>query len=173
MLNIYFFSSMFVGGIYMGSEMFLASGMVKSLQDDSSDGIIIFGTLMIAAPSFFYFGLPVATNLNVSPKNKMLIVPILILIPIFGCIPLAKTLTDEDVASNFAMYLITGPPVALFFWLFMIMVYLYRRRFFYLVVSFTCLFFWVPIYVLKVADVADVFDGASSVFSGLVYFLIM
>lgn len=164
---------MIAGGLYIGSEMFLASGMVKSLQQSSSDGIVIFGVLMLAAPSFFYFGLPIATNLSVSPKNKMLIVPILILVPIFGCIPLAKTLQDDDVASDFAMYLITGPPVALFFWLLMIMVYLYRRRVFYLLIAFTCLFFWVPIYVLKVAEVADVFEGASSVFSGLVYFFII
>lgn len=157
--NINLIASLVVGAAYIGIEIFLSIGLVKSGAQSEISGVIIFSILLVTTPAFLHFGLPIVTNLNASTKNKMLFVPILVIIPIVGLLRVSQKLTDSNTASSFSIYLITGPPVALFFWLLMVMINLYKRRVFYWLMIGTCLFFWIPVYILSPVSTTSVFGG--------------
>lgn len=169
--NINLIASLVIGGIYIAIEMFLSVSVVKGGQQSSSSSIIIFAALLVAIPIFLHLGLPLVTNLKISAKNKMLVVPILVIIPVVGFIRASQSLSSSNTASSFSIYLITAPPVALFFWLLMVMINQYRRRAFYIIMIGSCIFFWVPVYFLLPISKTTVYAG-TSVVSILAYILL-
>lgn len=171
MMIMYFISSMIIGASYICLEMFFTESIILSAQNSRLESLFMYVYLLLGLPLFFLLGLPIAANTTASPKNRMLILPIIILLPVIGCVLISQNFIIPNYGTNIAIYLICGPPVALFYWLFMTMIYIYNRRVFYLVLLLTFFFFWIPIFVLKPIQDTSLYD-ISSLLSDLIYLLI-
>ncbi len=161
MLNMYWISSLIIGLVFVGVEFLLAFGILLGIREEDSTtltGCVIFYGLV---PGFIILGLPIAVWDRIKPKNKMLYFPFLMLFGLFGLVPLSN-LMAKTTLSSLSLYILSGPPVAVFFWQFLALVNLYRRRIFYFLLTFGCMFFWAPVYLIYAFSNTTIFSGLES-----------
>lgn len=145
--NIYWISSLVIGGTYIAIELFLLERIVVALRSDLSHSLITAVFFFIGIPIFLLVGIPIGLSKG-KLKNKTLILPLAIMVPMLGAVPLANRLGEWGDTAYLAWYLIAGPPAACFFWLAMAFLGLRRRRLFYGITMTMCLFLFVPFVLL-------------------------
>ena len=145
--NIYWISSLVIGGTYIAIELFLLERIVYALKSDQSHSLITAVFFFVGIPIFLLVGIPIGLSKG-KLKNKTLILPLAIMVPMLGAVPLANRLGEWGDTAYIAWYLIAGPPAACFFWLAMAFLGLRRRRFFYGITMTMCLFLFVPFVLL-------------------------
>ena len=167
MRNIYWISSLIVGGIYIGLEMFLLDSIIKTVKISSTTGLVMSITFFALTPLFLLIGIPIAMT-KARVRNKTLFLPLIVMMPMFGIIPLSSTAEDATSTSSFKFFFIVGLPLIMFFWLGMAFLGLKWRRMFYAVLIFMCLFFFLPFVFLGLSE-SDYFAEASEAFKAVFY----
>jgi len=145
--NIYWISSLLIGGTYIAIELFLLERIVYAIKSYKNQSLITALFFFIVIPIFVLVGIPIGLSKG-KLKNKTLVLPLAIMVPMLGAVPLANKLGDWGDTAYLAWYLIAGPPAACFFWLAMAFLGLRRRRLFYGITTITCLFLFVPFVLL-------------------------
>jgi len=168
--HIYWISSIACGGAYMGIEMYLLTKTIQAFKEDETDGFIASLFFLLASPIFLLIGIPLALT-RVRARNKSLILPIITIVPMFGIVPLAEALTDYQAGEDLKFFFIVGPPTAIFFWLAMAFVGLKKRKIFYGIFTFSCLFLFLPFVFLGLGQ-SDYFSDVKTEFFGAFYGLI-
>jgi len=159
--NMYWISSLIIGSVYITLEMALSVEFTSRMKSWDTSGMILCAAFYVLIPLFLLVGIKLAVSNFMTPKNKMLVLPILFVGPIFGFIPLSDLLNENSETSSIAWYLVVGPPAAVFFWLGLTLLNLYRRRIFYFAGLLFCVFFWVPVFALYGFVNAEIFEEAA------------
>jgi hypothetical protein len=165
MINMYLLASFLMGGIYVTVEMILVLGFVTALQKNDSSSMLACAVYWVLVPLFLLLGIPIAVNEGIKPKNKMLFVPFLTVGLMFGVVPVGNMIIRQTAFTTMAYLVISGPPAAVFFWLFMTLINFYRRRLFYFLMIMGCLFFWVPVYIFLGFSSTQIFADLQSLFT--------
>lgn len=169
--NIYWISSLIIGGCYISIEMFLAAHMLEALKNDNTRSLVTAVFFFITIPLFLVIGIPIGLSKG-NLKTKSLILPFVIMIPMFGAVPLSNMLGQWSDTVDLAWYLVMGPPAACVFWLAMAFFELKRRRTFYLVTMLSCLFFFLPFVLIGLAQ-SELFSDEKYGFLTVSKYLIM
>lgn len=167
MRNIYWISSLVVGAIYIALEMFLLDSIIKTVESSSTDGLTMSILFFVMTPLFLLIGIPIAMT-KARVRNKTLFLPLIIMLPMFGLIPLSDTVEESTSTDGFSLFLIVGLPLIMFFWLGMAFLGLKGRRLFYLILMFMCMFFFLPFVFLGLSESAY-FDEVRSAFKVVFY----
>ena len=145
--NMYWISSTIIGGTFIAIEMFLAQRIILALKQENSKGLVTSLFFFAAIPIFTLIGISLALSKG-HLKNKSLILPLAIMVPMLGAVPLADRFVEWGDSVRLSWYVVAGPPAACFFWLAMAFLELKRRRLFYGITTFSCVFFFIPIVFL-------------------------
>jgi hypothetical protein len=148
--NFYWISSVIVGSIFISLEVLFSATYTYSKQYSSTDATIsgyLALTGLTVVPLFMMFGLPIVVTSKLKIRNKMLLFPILAAVPVCGAVPIYLLSESLNITSmTFCLFL--GPPIGVFFWLGLAMVYTARRRMFYFMMTFGCVFILIPLFIL-------------------------
>ena len=151
MANMYWISSLIIGAVYIGIEMYLLDRTIEAIQTSNTDGLVCSLFFFAAVPVFLILGLPIALG-KVRAKNKALFLPLIVIVPMFGIIPLAEKIAEYESGENLKWFVIVGPPGMIFFWLAMAFLGLKKRRLFYTIFTFSCVFFFLPFVFLGLSQ---------------------
>ena len=143
MRNMYWISSIVVGSTYLSIEMYLLSRMLGAIKQEDSAEFLTVAFFVIAVPLFLLIGIPTALA-QIRARNKALLLPLIVMLPMFGIVPLSSIAIKYSENNKMAFFFIVGPPALIFFWLGMSFLGLKKRRVFYLIFTFSCLFLFLP-----------------------------
>jgi len=168
--HIYWISSVACGGAYMGIELYLLTETITAFKNDETNGFIASFFFLIASPIFLLIGIPIALS-KFRVRNKSLVLPLITIVPMFGIVPLAEALTTYQAGEDLKLFFIVGPPTAIFFWLAMAFIGLKKRKIFYGIFTFSCLFLFLPFIFLGLGQ-SSYFEEVQTGFFGAFYALI-
>ena len=154
----------------MGIEMYLLTKTIQAFKEDETDGFIASLFFLLASPIFLLIGIPLALT-RVRARDKSLVLPLITIVPMFGIVPLAEALTDYQTGEDLKFFFIVGPPTAIFFWLAMAFIGLKKRKIFYGIFTFSCLFLFLPFVFLGLGQ-SDYFSDVKTEFFAAFYGLI-
>jgi len=151
MANMYWISSLIIGSVYIGVEMYLLDGIIAAIDTSNTDGLISSLFFFVSIPIFLIIGIPIALG-KARARNKSLILPLVFIVPMFGIIPLAEKISEYESGNHLKWFVIVGPPGMIFFWLAMAFLGLKKRRLFYTIFTFSCVFFFLPFVFLGLSE---------------------
>ena len=163
MKNIYWIASLIIGSTYIIIEMYLLSKMLETLKTDDVAGFTTTLFFSSVIPIFLIVGVPIGLA-NIHARNKTLFLPIIVMIPMFGLVPLSQTLQKYTGDDSLTLFIVAGPPLMIFFWLAMAFLGLKRRRVFYFIFMFSCLFFFLPFVFLGMSKSTYFKSGKTALF---------
>lgn len=147
MKNMYWVASITIGCAFISLMTVISMAVSQEIINQNNSLAFQGMYLLFAMPLFLFAGLPIGLSHKWKHKNKMLATPLLMMVPIFSFIPLASIFSNNQDLKNLALYVVLGPPVAVFYWLALAFLGQYQRRIFYFMITFFCFFFWIPVFV--------------------------